>query len=190
MIGIYDLTGSVSSFGSPLPRLVLVPGDTRCCPVEYLDRDERSQLFDGGCLGNNFDFDGTVSEYPPGTEVVVEDTDTDTGETCWWYSRIATDVGQRVPRRELRSMNHSPEPSEHLGLIVPTPDGLITGRTFSHSIPEELRDTLADAAPGESYTYRGDDGLEWTATVDNHYITFKNTWATGERTFRVRRDML
>ena len=39
-------------------------------------------------------------------------------------------------------MDYKPESSEHLGLVVPTPGGLVNGKTFSHYIPVEVYDAL------------------------------------------------
>ncbi len=89
-------------------------------------------------------------------------------------------------------MSHHPEPSEHLGLVIPSPGGLVNGETFSHYIPVAIYDALKDAAPGEAYTYHGGDGLEWTATLGTTgaQVVFINQWETGSRSFIIEREHL
>lgn len=89
-------------------------------------------------------------------------------------------------------MNYPPEPSEHLGLVVPSPGGLVNGKTFTHYIPVATYDALKDAAPGDSYSYHGRDGLGWTATVGTTgaQVVFINQRRNGARSFIVAREHL
>lgn len=80
------------------------------------------------------------------------------------------------------------EPSEHLGLVVPGPGIHVHGETFTHPAltPDQLND-LKNADSGESYSYYGADGRQWTATVSlsGLEVEFTNSWKKGSRSFRV-----
>lgn len=82
----------------------------------------------------------------------------------------------------------SSEKSEHLGLVVPSAGGVVTGRTFSHFIPVAVYDALANAGLGATFTYRSGDDSEWTATVTTiSEVMFESQ---QQNSFRVRREHL
>jgi hypothetical protein len=90
-------------------------------------------------------------------------------------------------------MNHEPEQSEHLGLVVPTPSGKVVGKTFTHeTLSLESLKVIGNALPDEAYSYRGIDGLKWTAIISTHgkEVVFINQWPGGSRSFRVLREHL
>ncbi len=85
--------------------------------------------------------------------------------------------------------NYLPEPSEHLGLVVPTRGALVRGKTFELCIPITVYDALASAAPGESYTFHCRNGWKWTVTISKtgDQVVFINDWKTGSRSFIIDR---
>lgn len=80
--------------------------------------------------------------------------------------------------------------SEHLGLAVPDPGGVVRGTTFAHYIPMNVVLEVRKTPVGKEFSYRESDGLEWTVMVHESEFEFINRWDNGSRSFRVERELL